>query len=753
MHSLLKRQLKRHLGDPLSIPPEWQAFVNGVNDAYREFDGDRGMLEHSLELSSQELLDANSEMRAVFQAIPDLVLRLNDQGIILDIKASTGGGLMLNRRDLIRKQIRDTPFADVADQLLEAVRRVIRESAPTGIEYSTMLQGEESHYEARLVPLLETQVVVIVRNITARKHAEKRAQEDLLTMQRATVAAHAITQHQALGPMLEELAGQARAVVRAHQCFVRLLPDRNSFESGLGVSLSDKYTDWFVRVNEPGGDGLGIGVDAAVCETNLPMHLTQVELQVHPRWRRPAEWGHTRPPMRGWLGIPLKNRSGENVGLLEFSDKCEGEFTLQDQYVVEQLAQIASAAIENVNLLEEIRRLNTKLERKVVDRTEALARQEALFQAAADQAPQVMWIVNAEGAVTYLNRFWYELVGGAPPKWYGHEWTEVVHPEDAAEMWAKWEVVSQSREVLTGIRRVRAISGRYHVLAYRASPVLDSRGAIICWIGMDTDITEIKAIEAALRLSNRELEAFSYSVSHDLRAPLNTIDGFSVLLARQLNADGNEKVRHYMSRIRHSVAHMGQLIESLLALAQVSRKTLQPVPLDLSEIAAAVFSELQAREPDRQKTVVVEPGLLVEGDRGLLFVVMENLLGNAWKFTSRRDGAEIAVGRRQEAGTEEVFFVSDNGAGFDMAYADKLFGAFQRLHSDAEFPGTGVGLATVSRVIARHGGRIWAESQPDIGTTFFFTLPRSYSTGQKLPDDSPLKTKAGSAPLTDLRID
>ena len=746
MHSLLKRQLKRYLADPASIPPQWQAFVDGVNDAYQGFDADRAMLEHSLELSSQELLDANSEMRAVFQAIPDLVLRLNHQGLILDIKAGTSGGLMLPHRELIGRQIHDTPFADVADQLLEAAQRVIRENTPTGIEYSTALRGQESHWEARLVPLLETEVVVIIRAITDRKHAETRVQEDLLTMQRATAAAHAITQHQSLRPMLQELAGQARAVVRAHQCFVRLA-NRGSFEAVNGISLSDKYPAWHARMNEPGSADMGIGIDAVVCETNLAMRLTQAALQAHPRWRMPAEWRYARPPMRGWLAVPLKNRSGENIGLLEFSDKCEGEFTQQDQYVVEQLAQIASAAIENVNLLEKIRQFNTKLELKVLDRTEALAYQEALFHAAADQAPQVMWIVNTKGAVTYLNRFWYELVGGAPPKWYGHEWTEAVHPEDVAEMREKWKLVSQSREVLTGVRRIRAPDGNYHIFAYRASPVLDSRGEITCWVGMDTDITEIKAIEAALRLSNRELEAFSYSVSHDLRGPLNTIDGFSQLLAKQLRASDSEKVHHYMSRIRNGVAHMGQLIESLLALAQVSRNTLEPVPLDLSEIAAAVFAGLRARDPDRQVGTVVEPGLRVEGDKGLLYVVMENLLGNAWKFTSRRNDAKISVGRGPKAEGEDVFFVSDNGAGFDMAHADKLFGAFQRLHSADEFPGTGVGLATVSRVVARHGGRIWAESQPGTGTTFFFTLSRSYSAGEKLPGGFALKNDSRFGPL------
>jgi light-regulated signal transduction histidine kinase (bacteriophytochrome) len=171
-------------------------------------------------------------------------------------------------------------------------------------------------------------------------------------------------------------------------------------------------------------------------------------------------------------------------------------------------------------------------------------------------------------------------------------------------------------------------------MSYRASPVLDEQGEVAFWVGIDADITEIKAIEAALRLSNHELEAFSYSVSHDLRSPLNTVDGFSRLLAKQLGADAGDKVTHYLSRIQAGVAQMGQLIEDLLSLAQVSRAPLSNKVVDLSALARSIMDEWQSRDPDRKAVVSIEKGLKAHGDARLVRVVMENLLGNAWKFSS-----------------------------------------------------------------------------------------------------------------------
>jgi light-regulated signal transduction histidine kinase (bacteriophytochrome) len=230
-----------------------------------------------------------------------------------------------------------------------------------------------------------------------------------------------------------------------------------------------------------------------------------------------------------------------------------------------------------------------------------------------------------------------------------------------------------------------------------------------------------RAWTTELERANRELDAFSYSVSHDLRAPLRAIDGFSQALAEDCAADLDARGRGYIERIGKGVRRMGTLIEALLDLSRLSRATLGAEAVDLSALAAGVAEDLRRAHPERQVAVDIEDGLVAQGDRRLLTVVLANLIGNAWKFTSRRRDARIEV-RRLRA-EEPTFLVRDNGAGFATAYATRLFAPFQRFHTASDFEGTGIGLATVQRVIARHGGRIWAESVVDEGATFFFTLP------------------------------
>ncbi len=244
------------------------------------------------------------------------------------------------------------------------------------------------------------------------------------------------------------------------------------------------------------------------------------------------------------------------------------------------------------------------------------------------------------------------------------------------------------------------------------------------------DITARKQAERDLRhakdvaeTASRELEAFSYSVAHDLRAPLRGINGFSVALAEELGNGLSADAKDYLDRIGAGAVRMGGLIEALLGLARVSRAELAREPVDLTRIANEVITQLRASDPARVVTCVVGEDIIAHGDPQLLRVLLENLLGNAWKFVSKTATARIEFGRSRDDG---AFFVRDNGAGFDMAYAGKLFGAFQRLHSPREFAGTGIGLATVQRIIARHGGRIWAEAAVNAGATFRFTLAESY---------------------------
>jgi light-regulated signal transduction histidine kinase (bacteriophytochrome) len=307
--------------------------------------------------------------------------------------------------------------------------------------------------------------------------------------------------------------------------------------------------------------------------------------------------------------------------------------------------------------------------------------------------------------------------------WEGTKWFSTVHPDDLPEIQANWALAKVKQTPYSGIRRLRAKDGSFHTMAYRASPVFDADNKVDFWVGIDADVTAIKAIEDALRLSNQEMETFSYSVSHDLRAPLNTIDGFSRLLSRQLGAQVGEKERHYLSRIQAGVAQMGQLIEDLLSLAHVSRLPLQKEPIDLSAMCQQVIKEWRLRDPEREVAVHIDAGLRTYGDSGLLRIVLENLMGNAWKFTSGVAHATIRVGQHLDAAGHPEFFVNDNGAGFDMTYADKLFMPFQRLHLPAEFPGSGIGLATAERAMARQGGTLRAEAAVGKGATFFFGLP------------------------------
>lgn len=347
---------------------------------------------------------------------------------------------------------------------------------------------------------------------------------------------------------------------------------------------------------------------------------------------------------------------------------------------------------------------------------------DALFRAAADQAPQVMWIVNAKGAVTYLNHSWYELVGGTPPKWHGHEWAEACDPEDVAQMRARWNESSVTGAIFEGTRRVKAADGSWHTLAYKATPVFDANG-LACWVGMDSDITEMIAAQAALRFANHELAAFSYTVSHDLRAPLVTVQGYGHLLARQLEGLANTNARHYLDRITNAAAHMGRLVDGLLALSDVTRRSLRSEEVDISAMAGEILERLTRQDLARQASYTVQPGLRAHADSRLVAALLENLLGNAWKFTSKVERTLIGVGLSSRTPSECVFHVRDNGAGFDAENAARLFTAFERLHTAAEFPGMGIGLATVQRVVTRHGGRVWAESQPGQGSCFHFSLP------------------------------
>jgi PAS domain S-box-containing protein len=288
----------------------------------------------------------------------------------------------------------------------------------------------------------------------------------------------------------------------------------------------------------------------------------------------------------------------------------------------------------------------------------------------------------------------------------------------------------------------------------------DASGTLTGFATSLTDITERKRAEmevirlnvelekrvsrrtAQLEMANQELEAFSYSIAHDLRSPLITIDGYCALLDRAVPVESGERARSYLRRVRSGVKRMGELTDGLLGLAKVSRTSLKWETVDLSAEANRLIRQLHEGEPGRKVIATIQPGMMVHADRALLTDVLENLISNAWKFSSKKPQTEIFIGSETGKEGEITYVVRDSGAGFDMAYAAKLFGTFERLHSSDEFPGSGIGLATVNRIITRHGGKIWATSSLGEGSTFFFTLGSEAHAGSGADLMGPFSTKA-----------
>ena len=423
--------------------------------------------------------------------------------------------------------------------------------------------------------------------------------------------------------------------------------------------------------------------------------------------------------------LALNRPSRRNAKPDEFDQVLEG-FHLMQSNLKAALEALRQDIIAREHVEEEMRQLNAQLEQRVTDRTRQLQEQARII----DEIHDAVISTDLQGRLTSWNLGAERLFGYTALETLGRH-ANFLFP--TAEEVINSHSMQDAQELETRVKRKNGDVLYAHLsLSPLHTPEKQMRG-VACYA---IDITARKQAQvlAAQRTTeleaiNRELEAFSYSVSHDLRAPLRSIDGFSQALIEDCGKYLDQTGHEYLQRIRRAAQRMGLLIDDMLRLARVSRTEMCHTHIDLSALATEILESLNPQKTHSPTDIHIQPGLTAFGDQALLRIVLENLLGNALKFTHKTHQALIQFGALEQAG-RMTYFVRDNGVGFDMAFANKLFGAFQRLHREDDFPGTGIGLATVKRIIHRHSGEVWAESTVGAGAVFFFTLPGSQ------PDDA-----------------
>jgi len=380
-------------------------------------------------------------------------------------------------------------------------------------------------------------------------------------------------------------------------------------------------------------------------------------------------------------------------------------------------------------------------------RDRALALSLKRFHTVARLAPVGIFRCDAEGRCVYVNERFSAISGLRGDAWSGLGWLASAHPDDRARVTEEWSRSRLDRSPFHAEYRMLAPGGGELWILAQVAEECDSAGRLLGYVGTLTDITarktaddvtrrladelELRVAERAAELEAtvRELDSFSYTVSHDLRAPLRSINGFSQLILDESGEQLPPQARGYLERVVVASRRMSEMIEGLLDLARVARTPLRGEWVDVSALAESLFEELRAEEPARVVEVLVRPGIRLWGDPTLLRIALQNLAQNAWKFTRGTDGAQILVAATE--GGDGVAF-RDNGAGFDMARVDKLFRAFERLHATDVFPGSGIGLATLHRIVTRHGGLVWASGSVGEGACFAFSVPPG-----PYPDDTP----------------
>ena len=658
----------------------------------------------------QQLRDKNSLLAALYEASPDMIFIHADDGRILDVNRNAAQRFGYSAAEMRQRSVADLSADSLS--LSEAVTHVqaaLRNEEPEFEWLARDKSGKSFPVEVRLRRLGEDggpddpAVVAVVREIT-----ERRQIEDAIRNIAAGVSA------QTGKGLYQQLVKYLAQMFQADHAFIALLDEHDCSQAQTLALWSRGQLADNIRYQLVGSPCANVLGDTTCChaqgvQADYPEDALLVEMQAE-----------------SYIGTPLFDQYHRPIGILAVIDSKPMRHTRQ----ISEIFEIFAA------------RISAELERERTEQRLQVARQRLALHVELTPLGIIEW--DMDFRVTDWNPAAERIFGYTREEALGrHARDLIVAPEHLPHVDRIW------RELMRNLGGTRSQNsnitrdGKNIICEWYNTPLVTRDGRVIGVASMVDDISERIHTEAELArhrehleemvehrtedlsMLNRELKSFGHTISHDLRAPLRHIEGFTRILLEDYAEQLPDEGTGLLNRIRGNITHMGQLIESMLQLSRINDVEIQDYRVDLSKLAGEIAEKLQSEDTQRQVSFDIEAGLTGVGDPSLLQSVLENLIGNAWKYTATTDVARIRFGRADdmpEVRGRTVYRVCDNGVGFDMQYADMLFNTFQRLHSAEQFEGTGVGLATVQRIIHRHGGKVWAESDPGRETCFYFTL-------------------------------
>ncbi|MBD2042611.1 PAS domain S-box protein [Microcoleus sp. FACHB-672] len=756
----------------------------------------RTQIEHRQ--TEEALRKSEAVNRAILTAIPDAMFRSTKDGTYIDFIPAQNFEMLAPPQAFLGKKVSQVLPAQLAEQFTHSIEQVLQTGETDILEYQLMQNGLMRHYEARTVVSGYDEVLSMVRDITESKRTQA-ALQDSEELHRITLSnisdalfitddtgtliyvgpsiAHtfnySVSEAYALGNVAKLLGenlfdvnqldslGEIRNIERqikdkfGNSHFMLVSVKRVSIKQGTVLYTCRDITERkqtkqaLLRVRaavESAGDAIAI-FDIA----DTPVYL-------NPAFAELFEYSCEQLKAAGGSAVVFAEPSlaTQVFDRVRKGNSWRGEVQMHSRTGTRHPVLLRADAIKDeTGQIAGLLGIFTDISQRV--RAEAALRQsERRLSAVLENMPVMMDAFDISGNIIVWNRECERVTGYQASEMVGNpQWLEILCPDPAyrALMMAEWQ--QRGNNYRDWEWKFTCKDGSVRTVAWSNVSEQVPLPGWVAW-GIGVDVTERQQAEAeirrlndeleqrviertrALQATNQELEAFSYSVSHDLRAPLRSINGFSQALLEDYGETLDATGKDYLSRVCAATARMGQLIDDLLSLSRVTRRELHFSPVNLTTVAQNVAAELLRTQPQRPVEFKIAEDLFTSGDAQLLRVMLENLLGNAWKFTSKRPHARIEFGvcplscvpvlpaiandNGEISLCQSVYFVRDDGAGFDMAYADKLFGPFQRLHAMADFEGTGIGLATVQRIIHLHGGFVWAESAVEQGATFYFTL-------------------------------